>query len=367
MIRENQPRFILREYLVTKSHNTCGVLFTFTALLCFYPACFSTDAPTSGRTTNQLGERLILLKSGESNKSGLVSYGLYCVVSGSRAASNAPPGGDLVLVMRNNGAKWIDLDHVTVEDFSLLDAQGKQMKLYLWSSPRGMAYGDSDVFHLIVHHSTDSPQPWILRFKSKPKAFVPVDLSITGIEPRKSGSTATLDADSLGTLLNSAKPWPGMGTNYPRSSWSQLVRVAEIIQHSPPAAVEKVLHEYQFKDGDEEVDPRRLMEQLDRDSKLFLLMRIIFNLPEAAPEKKENRFVSDGWMSRWNKSGQGTEPRNTINLAWPITWQAGNPRLLTGSSGYQGQRYDAAAEYAFYQQRFSFRDLSEFKEEAKSK
>ena len=148
--------------------------------------CFGADARPSDNATNRLGETLVLLASGESR---LVSYGLSCVVSGARAAAHKTPGGDLVLVLRNNGAKWIDLDHITVEDFTLQDSQGKDIKLYLRSSPRGMPYGGSEVVHLVVDHAASASQPWTLRLKAKAKALVPLELSITGIEPRRAVSS----------------------------------------------------------------------------------------------------------------------------------------------------------------------------------
>jgi hypothetical protein len=129
------------------------------------------------------GETLIPLKSGEAK---MVSYGLSCVVSDWHHATNAPAGSSLVLALRNIGAKWIDMDSVTVEDFSLRDAKGQEMKIYLWTpTPRGMGFGDDTIIHLAVDHAGDAPQPWTLHFKSKPKAFVPIELTITGIEPRK--------------------------------------------------------------------------------------------------------------------------------------------------------------------------------------
>jgi hypothetical protein len=123
---------------------------------------------------------LVLLKSGEASR-GVLSYGLYYISRASRAASNALPGSDLILVLRNNGAKWIDLEHVTVENFSLHGANGKEIKLALQSNVRGMGYGESEVVHLNAYKSPDAPEPWTLSFKT-PAAFVPIDLSISGIE-----------------------------------------------------------------------------------------------------------------------------------------------------------------------------------------
>lgn len=126
------------------------------------------------------GETVLPLKSGETN---MVSYGLSCLVSDSGAASNAPAGSNLILVLRNTGAKWIDFAAITADDFSLQNAKGQDMKFYLWTIPRGAGYGDATVVHLVVDHAGDTPRPWSLRLKSKPHAHVPFEIVITGIEP----------------------------------------------------------------------------------------------------------------------------------------------------------------------------------------
>lgn len=127
-------------------------------------------------------ETLLPLKSGDAN---MVSYGLFCVVSDWRHATNAPAGSSLILTLRNTGAKWIDLESVTAEDFELKDVKGQQRKIYLWTqSPRGMGLGDDSVIHLVIDDPGDAPQPWTLHFRSK-KALVPIELTITDIKPRK--------------------------------------------------------------------------------------------------------------------------------------------------------------------------------------
>jgi hypothetical protein len=128
------------------------------------------------------GETLVHLKSGEMN---MISYGLYCVVSDSRSGTNVLPGADLLLTIRNTGAKWIGTQDVSTEDFSLRDAKGQELKLHRGtSSSSGIAYGDVTVIHLLVAEP-NAPQPWTLRLKSKPKSIVSVDLTITGIKPQK--------------------------------------------------------------------------------------------------------------------------------------------------------------------------------------
>jgi len=127
-------------------------------------------------------ETLIPLKSGESER--IVSYSLFCLATDIRDASNRPPDADLILTLRNIGTKFIDVDGVTVTNFSLRDANKNEMKIYLGTHPNGMAYGEANVFHLRVY-GADAPQPWTLHFDSGPKAFVPIELTIADIKPRK--------------------------------------------------------------------------------------------------------------------------------------------------------------------------------------
>jgi hypothetical protein len=130
------------------------------------------------------GETIIPLKSGETTN--FVSYGLFCLVSDSSDASDAPPGENLVLALRNEGAKWISLDNVTVEDFSLRDAEGHEMKIYLRTPPKGMGSGEPTIIHLEGRNAGKATQPWTLHFKSKPGEHNdPLELTITGIKPHK--------------------------------------------------------------------------------------------------------------------------------------------------------------------------------------
>jgi len=121
-------------------------------------------------------EKFIPLKSGETNS---VSYGLFCLVSDS--APELPPGANLVLALRNIRIKVIDMDSVTVEDFSLRDAKGQEMKIYLVQPPETMGPEMPTVIPLVVPDAGGAPQPWTLHFKSKPESHNDVDLTITGI------------------------------------------------------------------------------------------------------------------------------------------------------------------------------------------
>lgn len=131
------------------------------------------------------GETIIPLKSGDTE---LFSYGLGCLISDSKNASDIPYGNDLILTLRNTGAKWIKMEGVTAEDFNIQDAKGKELEHYLSALPEGLAYNQATTIHLKVKRTENTPTPWTLHFKSKPKAFVPFDLKIDGIDPSKSPS-----------------------------------------------------------------------------------------------------------------------------------------------------------------------------------
>jgi hypothetical protein len=134
------------------------------------------------------GEKFVTIKSGETNA---VSYGLSCLVSDSRSATNLPPSGDfsdLFLTLRNDGAKSMWFGDISVEDFSLRDAEGHEMTIYLRTSPqdvKGIHWGEVTVIHLMVMlpHAVKWSQPWTLHFKTKPGEHIhPLDLTIAGIK-----------------------------------------------------------------------------------------------------------------------------------------------------------------------------------------
>jgi hypothetical protein len=154
------------------------------ALLVLIISSASVFGADQGGGTKPLGESIIPVKAGE-DKKGIVSYGLFFLVSASRSGSNAPAGSSMLLVLRNTGAKSINMEDVTVDDFSAQDAHGKNLKLYLWGRPRTMGFGSPTVIHLEVERAAEAAQPWALHFKTKPKAFVPFEINIPGIEAPK--------------------------------------------------------------------------------------------------------------------------------------------------------------------------------------
>jgi len=126
------------------------------------------------------GETLLPLRTGTA---GLFSYGLYNLKGHPPAASAAPAGHNLVLVLRNVGAKWVNFPEIASEDFTLKDSHGKPLKLELRSPPQPIIFGDATILQIFVPRTAGDSGPWTLRFKSNLNSKVPFDLSISGIKP----------------------------------------------------------------------------------------------------------------------------------------------------------------------------------------
>ena len=136
--------------------------------------------PAGTREAVIAGETLLPLRTGTANP---FSYGLYNLKGYAPAASGAPPGINLVLVLRNVGAKWVNFPDIASDDFALKDSRGKALKLELRSPPQPIIIGDVTILQIFVPRTADDSRPWTLRFKSNVNSKVPFDISISGIKP----------------------------------------------------------------------------------------------------------------------------------------------------------------------------------------
>ena len=126
------------------------------------------------------GETLVPLRTGTA---GPFSFGLFALKSHATAATNAPAGNNLVLVLRNVGAKWVNFPDITAEDFALKDSRGKALKLELRAPPQPIIFGDATILQIFVPRTAGDSKPWTLRFKSNVNSKIPFDISISGIKP----------------------------------------------------------------------------------------------------------------------------------------------------------------------------------------
>ena len=139
---------------------------------------------------------------------------------------------------------------------------------------------------------------------------------------------SVLDEKKLAEGLDRIEVWPAGTTNY--SGWQQLIAFARVVQKCDTNSVEAALRKYQ---GTNSSSIEQTTEELDRnDKKLFLLMRVIFELPSSAPPQESVRF------GRWVTWGTEVNKDGTVNIGWPIRWEQGRPTLVSGFAGLQGVR-----------------------------
>lgn len=143
--------------------------------------------------------------------------------------------------------------------------------------------------------------------------------------------------------------------------WRQLIVVARVIQTNSPRDVENVLNQFQMRGIVNGNFQHLNLERAAEDEKLFLLMRVVFQLPESVPFDEKPFVYFGGWAGRWAGTNGVTNPDGTVNLDWPIRWQDGHPEIYGEFLGFEGidARYCAAHEYAFFLRNYPMRHLKE--------
>jgi hypothetical protein len=150
----------------------------------------------------------------------------------------------------------------------------------------------------------------------------------------------------LAQLISSIRPWSASGA-YSDSDWERLVQVAVTFQQALPAVATEGFKIFSLQ------NTNNFHNDYLEDSKAFLLLRMMFDLPEHATA----RSGGPGWLtSRGEVNSDGT-----VNLAWPVVWNNGQPSLASGYLGYEGFSYDPKSDYLFFNSRFAKRALGSFK------
>ena len=143
--------------------------------------------------------------------------------------------------------------------------------------------------------------------------------------------------------INALPVWTSQHS-FTDQDWDKYIEVARIIQSTDTDTVEDALVEFIQRALQE------AYEGYESESKPFILMRVVFEIPETANEDK--RFSFKGW-SNWPEP----DANNEVNLSWPVSWEGGRPKLLAPYEGSMGRPYAAAAEYRFLLQNFPYRKL----------
>ena len=143
--------------------------------------------------------------------------------------------------------------------------------------------------------------------------------------------------------LHSLPPWT-YEREFTDQEWEKFIEVARLIQTTDPDIVEAALNEFIKQAVKEEY------KGYESESKPFILMRVVFEIPEKANAQK--RFSFKGWANWPNP-----DSNNDVNLSWPVSWEGGSPRLAASYEGSSGRPYAAASEYRFLLQNFPYRKL----------
>jgi len=145
--------------------------------------------------------------------------------------------------------------------------------------------------------------------------------------------------------LTKLEPWTS-STNYSPAGWKQLVETAKSFQKVTPKLASDALNEHLNRYS------RKADQLAVEQGKVFLLLRVIFELPESVSAAQRLTFA------RWPQARSDTNANGTVNLSWPLSWQQGKPQLIAGREGSAGPNYSPAEEYAYLRYRFKYRDLS---------
>lgn len=151
-----------------------------------------------------------------------------------------------------------------------------------------------------------------------------------------------MSAGELDTAFASLPSWPSEG-DLDRDGWERLRAAARAVQRSEDAEVEDALARFLDRDGEG-------MEGALDETRLFLLSRVVFDLPTSVPVSERRTWK--GWINWPEPDADGL-----VNLSWPVDWNGGDPRLLARYAGSEGHRYDAVADFRDLRSRFAYRDL----------
>lgn len=153
-------------------------------------------------------------------------------------------------------------------------------------------------------------------------------------------SQSSFDTKHLKSLLDTLPPWSNR--DFTELEWQQFRNAAEVFRDSNPWAVEAALSEFVQQSISKDY------QGFDPESKPFILMRILYDLPEEAPAAEFKSFK--GWTNWPTPDRHGK-----VSLSWPVSWSQERPRLVAAYAGSMSLPYAAAAEYRWFLDHYPFR------------
>jgi hypothetical protein len=172
---------------------------------------------------------------------------------------------------------------------------------------------------------------------------IPVPAAPT--QHQRSAARRRQEAQYLASRIHRLRPW-GSRPVYPAQDWDAQIAVARLVQRTDPKIVEEALvlfssQAWAHKSYMNCPAPVEL-------SKVQLLMRIVFRLPEHDTNPNDSRL--DGM--------QGLPPTDSVgpvNVDWPLSWRCGRPHLVSGCQPSYGILYDPVSDYRYLRAHFPLR------------
>lgn len=141
-------------------------------------------------------------------------------------------------------------------------------------------------------------------------------------------------------LFRSLKPWSSSG-EYSTADWSKAIAIAQIVQRTEPRLIKEALETF----GKRTTLPP-FSGDYEEESKVFLLMRVVFDLPQTNVPSA---------FSRWLSKKGNFDDRS---VSWPVAWSNNQPHLIAGYRGSEGP-YLPSAEFDYFLQHFPMRKLEQ--------
>ena len=139
-------------------------------------------------------------------------------------------------------------------------------------------------------------------------------------------------------LFRSLKPWTSSG-GYASADWSKAIATAQIVQRTDPRLVREALETFGKRTN---LPP--FNGEYEEESKVFLLMRVAFDLPQTNEPSV---------FSRWLSKKGNFDDRS---VSWPVAWSNNQPHLVAAYLGSEGP-YVPSAEFDYFLQHFPMRRL----------
>lgn len=167
--------------------------------------------------------------------------------------------------------------------------------------------------------------------------------------------SAAMDVDEIQRRIERLPEWPHRWRTpiLDEDEWLRIVELAQQLQRQPVDKVRRALVEYISSTDSIPFAPTKW-------SKVFLLLRVMFDLPDEAYDKRKPerpQIAGGGFGSAYRGLSAREIKKRGMRLSWPISWRDGIPQLECRLGGYNGSPYDVDAEFSLLLKHYGFRDL----------